>query len=95
LPLVIDVAIIRRLQECDDVVDLRKVGVLNLNEHPGYAEIVSGDQHIADVIAHLQKSPQWPHMRIVLTPAFFGYSGQTLRYETWTLMPLNCPHVEK
>jgi phospholipase C len=39
----------------------------NLNEHPGYAEIVSGDHHIADVIAHLQKSPQWPHMLIVVT----------------------------
>jgi acid phosphatase len=39
----------------------------NLNEHPGYAEIVSGDHHIADVVAHLQKSPQWPHMLIVVT----------------------------
>ena len=39
----------------------------NLNEHPGYAEIVSGDHHIADVIAHLQKGPQWPHMLIVVT----------------------------
>src|SRR6266436_3616793 len=39
----------------------------NLNEHPGYAEIISGDHHIADVIAHLQKSTQWPHMLIVVT----------------------------
>jgi acid phosphatase len=38
----------------------------NLNEHPGYAEILSGDQHITDVIAHLRKSPQWPHMLIVV-----------------------------
>jgi len=39
----------------------------NLNEHPGYAEILSGDRHIADVIAHLEKSPQWPHMLVVVT----------------------------
>jgi acid phosphatase len=39
----------------------------NLNEHPGYAEIVSGDRHIADVIAHLEKSPQWPHMVVIVT----------------------------
>jgi acid phosphatase len=39
----------------------------NLNEHPGYAEILSGDKHIADVIAHLEKSPQWSHMLVVVT----------------------------
>ena len=31
----------------------------NLNEHSGYADIQAGDAHIADVIAHLEKSPQW------------------------------------
>ena len=39
----------------------------NLNEHPGYTDALSGDQHIADVIAHLQKGPQWPHMLVVVT----------------------------
>ncbi len=39
----------------------------NLNEHGGYADVLSGDQHIADVIAHLQASPQWAHMLIVVT----------------------------
>lgn len=39
----------------------------NLNEHAGYAEVMSGDQHIADVIAHLEKSPQWPHMLVIVT----------------------------
>jgi len=39
----------------------------NLNEHPGYAEVLSGDRHIADVIGHLQKSPQWKHMLVVVT----------------------------
>jgi acid phosphatase len=39
----------------------------NLNEHPGYTDVLSGDQHIADVIAHLQKSPQWEHMLVIVT----------------------------
>jgi phospholipase C len=39
----------------------------NLNEHAGYADVQAGDAHIADVIAHLQKSPQWKHMLIVVT----------------------------
>ncbi|HET7848518.1 MAG TPA: acid phosphatase [Pseudolabrys sp.] len=39
----------------------------NLNEHPGYADVQSGDQHIADVISHLEKSPQWAHMVVVVT----------------------------
>jgi len=39
----------------------------NLNEHPGYAEVMSGDAHLADVIAHLQKSPQWVHMLVIVT----------------------------
>jgi acid phosphatase len=39
----------------------------NLNEHAGYADVLSGDEHIADVIAHLEKSPQWPQMLVVVT----------------------------
>jgi acid phosphatase len=39
----------------------------NLNEHPGYASALAGDEHIADVIAHLEKSPQWPHMLVLIT----------------------------
>ena len=39
----------------------------NLNEHPGYTDAMSGDQHIAEVIAHLQKSPQWAHMLVLVT----------------------------
>ena len=39
----------------------------NLNQHPGYAELLSGDEHIADVIARLEKSPQWEHMLVVIT----------------------------
>jgi phospholipase C len=39
----------------------------NLNEHAGYADVMSGDQHIADLVSHLEKSPQWPHMLVVIT----------------------------
>ncbi|TPJ74768.1 acid phosphatase [Mesorhizobium sp. B2-6-2] len=39
----------------------------NLNEHPGYADVTSGDQHLADLVAHLEKSPQWAHMLVVVT----------------------------
>jgi acid phosphatase len=39
----------------------------NLNEHAGYADVQRGDQHIADVIAELEKSPQWGHMLVVVT----------------------------
>ncbi|MDR5856250.1 acid phosphatase [Caballeronia sp. LZ062] len=39
----------------------------NLNEHAGYTDVASGDQHIADVIAHLQKSPQWKNMVVIVT----------------------------
>jgi phospholipase C len=39
----------------------------NLNEHNGYADVLRGDQHIAQVIGELEKSPQWPHMLVVIT----------------------------
>ncbi|OZI37752.1 hypothetical protein CAL29_05065 [Bordetella genomosp. 10] len=39
----------------------------NLNEHNGYADVLRGDQHIADIISELEKSPQWGHMLVVVT----------------------------
>jgi acid phosphatase len=39
----------------------------NLNEHAGYAAVLAGDAHIATVIAHLQKGPQWNHMLVIVT----------------------------
>jgi phospholipase C len=39
----------------------------NLNEHAGYADVQSGDAHIAQVIAHLQKSSQWKNMVVIVT----------------------------
>jgi len=39
----------------------------NLNQHAGYANIADGDAHIANVVAQLQKSPQWKNMAIIIT----------------------------
>jgi phospholipase C len=39
----------------------------NLNQHSGYADILDGDQHIADVVSHLERSPQWGHMLVIVT----------------------------
>jgi acid phosphatase len=39
----------------------------NLNEHAGYTDVLEGDRHIVDVIEHLQKSPQWTHMVVIVT----------------------------
>jgi phospholipase C len=39
----------------------------NLNEHSGYSNVHSGDEHIADLIAHLRKSPQWKNMVVIVT----------------------------
>ncbi|MBS0447599.1 MAG: acid phosphatase [Proteobacteria bacterium] len=43
-----------------------------LNQHPGYANVTDGDAEMADVIALLQKSPQWQHMLVVVTYDEFG-----------------------
>ena len=44
----------------------------NLNQHPGYASIAAGDEHIAALVAALRASPQWQHMVIVITYDEFG-----------------------
>ncbi|MGE5617132.1 MAG: acid phosphatase [Bacillota bacterium] len=38
-----------------------------LTQHPSYTDIMSGDMHIADLLSRLEKSPQWPHMLVVVT----------------------------
>ncbi len=38
-----------------------------LDEHPGYTEIATGDKHLAEVVAMLQKSPAYKDMLIVIT----------------------------
>ncbi|WAS58070.1 acid phosphatase [Burkholderia ambifaria] len=39
----------------------------NLNMHAGYADVESGDRHIANVIEHIRRSPQWANTVIVMT----------------------------
>jgi acid phosphatase len=39
----------------------------NPNEHPGNTDVLSGDMHLADLIAHLEKSPQWQSMLVIVT----------------------------
>jgi acid phosphatase len=34
---------------------------------PANTDVLDGDRHIADVIGHLQKSPQWAHMVVIVT----------------------------
>ena len=38
-----------------------------LNQHPGYANVADGDAHLADVIARLQKSPNWADTLVIVT----------------------------
>jgi acid phosphatase len=44
----------------------------NFNQHPGYASLIEGDEHLAALIAKLRAGPQWRHMLIVLTYDEFG-----------------------
>jgi acid phosphatase len=39
----------------------------NLSEHAGYADVLDGDRHLAEIVSHLQKSPQWAHMVVIIT----------------------------
>jgi acid phosphatase len=37
------------------------------NQHPSYTDIQTGDVHIDQVLARLEKSPQWPRMLVIVT----------------------------
>jgi acid phosphatase len=37
------------------------------NEHPGYANISSGDEHVAEIIEKIRKSPIWKSTAIIVT----------------------------
>ena len=39
----------------------------DLNEHPGYTDVLSGDQHIADLVEKIRRSPQWRTTAIIIT----------------------------
>jgi phospholipase C len=37
------------------------------NEHPGYADLLRGQQHVADIVSAVQNSPYWDHSLIIVT----------------------------
>ena len=39
----------------------------HLNEHSGYADVLAGDAHIAQLVTRLQASPLWSKMAIIVT----------------------------
>jgi acid phosphatase len=65
------------LKDYDDLVADIQAGTLpqvvfykpegDLNQHSGYASVLAGDQHIADLVAKLEASPQFQHMIVVIT----------------------------
>ena len=44
----------------------------NTNGHPGYTDLTTSDEHIIDVVHHLEASPLWNDMVIVITYDEFG-----------------------
>ena len=38
-----------------------------LTQHPSYTDIRSGDEHIAELLERLRKSPQWQNMAVIVT----------------------------
>jgi acid phosphatase len=38
-----------------------------LTQHPLYTDLASGDEHIADLLERLRKSPQWRDMAVIVT----------------------------
>ena len=39
----------------------------NLNSHPGYADVLSGDEHIAGIVERIRRSPLWSSALIIVT----------------------------
>jgi phospholipase C len=37
------------------------------NEHPGYANLIQGQQHVADIVHAVQNSPDWAHTAVIVT----------------------------
>lgn len=42
------------------------------NEHPGYADLIDGQNHVAQLVSAIQKSPYWKDTAIVITYDEFG-----------------------
>lgn len=37
------------------------------NEHPGYADVLTGDQHVANIVGSIERSPLWKDSLIIIT----------------------------
>ena len=42
------------------------------NEHPGYADVIDGQNHVAQLVDTIRKSPYWKHTAIIITYDEFG-----------------------
>lgn len=38
-----------------------------VNEHPGYTNVLSGEQHVVELLKALQSTPQWKHTAVIIT----------------------------
>ena len=38
-----------------------------INQHPNGSDIVASDRHAGDILARLERSPQWPRMLVIVT----------------------------
>src|SRR5205823_851606 len=38
-----------------------------VNQHPGYTDVASGDRHIAALLERLRRGPQWPGLLVIVT----------------------------
>ena len=43
----------------------KPVGILT--QHPAYTDLITGDEHVDDVLSRLKRSPQWERMLVVVT----------------------------
>ncbi len=65
------------LKDGDDFIQAIEKGTLpqvafykpagRLNEHPGYADVLSGDQHIDDILNKIKQSPVWKKTAVIVT----------------------------
>jgi acid phosphatase len=37
------------------------------NQHPGYTDVLTGDRHIADILAKIKQSRSWPKTAVIIT----------------------------
>ena len=52
-------------RDVPQVVFYKPTGILN--QHPGYADILSGDEHVAQLVAKIKASPLWSSTVIIVT----------------------------